>query len=106
MLLTFYDCIVNRYGPLVHHWTMRYEAKHRYFKQMASIMGNFTNICYSLSLRHQLYQCYVNLATDDLPEEKLEVGQSMYRSCLKYYLIIIYSWKYFLEFYFVICSSL
>uniref|UniRef100_A0A1X7UER4 Uncharacterized protein n=1 Tax=Amphimedon queenslandica TaxID=400682 RepID=A0A1X7UER4_AMPQE len=44
---------------------------------MASIMGNFTNICYSLSLRHQLYQCYLNLATEDLPEEKLEVGQSI-----------------------------
>ena len=68
------------------------------------LWGNFTNIRYSLSLRHQLYQCYVNLATDDLPEEKLEVGQSMYCSCLKYYLIIIYSWKYFLEFYFH-CNS-
>lgn len=53
---------------------MRYEAKHRYFKQMANIMGNFTNVCYSLSLRHQLHQCYLNLNKDNLSGEELESG--------------------------------
>lgn len=30
-----------RFGPLVRHWTMRFEAKHSYFKQLAQAMGNF-----------------------------------------------------------------
>ena len=72
VIIVFY-----RYGPLVHQWTMRYEGKHRYFKQLAATIGNFTNICYSLSLRHQLYQCYLNLNTNTLPGEDLELGPSM-----------------------------
>ena len=44
-------------GPMVRSWCMRYEAKHRYFKQLASILGNFTNVAYSLAVRHQRLQC-------------------------------------------------
>ena len=33
-----------RFGPLVRHWTRRFEAKHSYFKQLANSMGNFINI--------------------------------------------------------------
>ena len=51
----------NRFGPLVRHWTMRFEAKHSYFKQLAQSMGNFVNIVYSLAMRHQLYQSYLNM---------------------------------------------
>ena len=32
---------------------MRYEAKHHYFKPLAISMGNFNNLPYSLSKRHQ-----------------------------------------------------
>jgi hypothetical protein len=32
---------------------MRYEAKHRYFKQLAGVMGNFTNVAYTLVERYQ-----------------------------------------------------
>jgi len=46
---------------------MRYEAKHSYFKRLAQSMGNFVNAPYSLAVRHQLYQCYLNLNGDDLP---------------------------------------
>ena len=69
--------VLNRYGPLIDHWTMRFEAKHRYFKQLANVLGNFTNICYSLSLRHQLYQCYLSLNETTLPGEELEIGPGM-----------------------------
>lgn len=44
-------------GPMVRSWCMRYEAKHRYFKQLAGILGNFTNVAYSLAMRHQRLQC-------------------------------------------------
>ena len=42
---------------MVRSWCMRYEAKHRYFKQLAGILGNFTNVAYSLAARHQRLQC-------------------------------------------------
>ncbi len=44
-----------RYGPLVRHWTMRYEAKHAYFKSLAHTLGNFANLPLSLAIRHQCY---------------------------------------------------
>ena len=28
---------------------MRYEAKHRYFKRLATFMGNFTNVPYTMT---------------------------------------------------------
>jgi len=59
--------ILYRFGPLVRHWTMRYEAKHSYFKQLANSMGNFINIPYSLAMRHQLYHCYLHTDTHELP---------------------------------------
>ena len=42
---------------MVRSWCMRYEAKHRYFKQLAGILGNFTNVAFSLAVRHQRLQC-------------------------------------------------
>ena len=63
-----------RYGPLINHWTTRFEAKHKYFKHLANVMGNLTNICFSLTLRHQMHQCYLSLNTDSLPGEEVEIG--------------------------------
>ena len=34
--------IVCRYGTLIRHWTTCFEAKHKYFKHLANVMGNFT----------------------------------------------------------------
>lgn len=36
--------LMIQYGPLVRHWTMRYEVKHSYFKKLAQSMGNFINL--------------------------------------------------------------
>ena len=67
-----------RFGPLINHWTTRFEAKHKYFKHLAAIMGNFTNITYSLALRHQLQHCYLSLDKDELPGEQNEIGPGSY----------------------------
>lgn len=69
VITTVLRYVINfcRFGPLVYHWTMRFEAKHSYFKQLAHSMGNFVNVPYSLAVRHQLYQCYLNLNTEELP---------------------------------------
>lgn len=49
---------VNRFGPLVRSWCMRYEAKHHYFKRLAIVIGNFINVSFSLAKRHQEGVCY------------------------------------------------
>ena len=64
-----------RFGPLINYRTTRFEAKHKYFKHLANLMGDFTNICYALALRHQLRQCYLNLAPDY--SNKVEIGPGM-----------------------------
>ena len=48
---------------------MWFEAKHKYFKHVANVIGNF-NICYSLALCHQLHQCYLSIDLNVLPGEE------------------------------------
>lgn len=61
---------------------MRYEAKHSYFKQLAQSIGNFINLPYTLAMRHQQFQCYLNTNTTDIPgwNDNVEVG----KGCLCY----------------------
>ncbi|XP_028409272.1 uncharacterized protein LOC114531867 [Dendronephthya gigantea] len=49
---------IIRLGLLVRSWCMRYEAKHSYFKQLALIIRNFTNMPLTLAKRHQHLICY------------------------------------------------
>jgi len=60
-----------RFGPMVRSWCMRYEAKHRYFKQIAGILGNFTNMAFSLAVRHQQLQCLKLGSTGNFSSEFL-----------------------------------
>ena len=32
---------VSRIGPLVRLWTMRFEGRHKLFKKLSTVMGNF-----------------------------------------------------------------
>ena len=58
----FRTCVyITWYGPLVRLWKMRYKAKHSYFKSLSQAMGNFINLPYSLAMRHQFLQCYLNI---------------------------------------------
>ena len=52
---------------------MRYEAKNKYFKSLATRLGNFINLPYSLTMHHQQLQCYYNLNMEVVGHE-LEVG--------------------------------
>ena len=56
--LIHYPRIIREIGPLGAFWCMRYEAKHSYFKQLQRKIRNYINIPYTLSLRHQQWQCY------------------------------------------------
>ena len=71
LLITLDNFCIRRYGPLVRHWTMRYEAKHAYFKTLAQSMGNFINVPFSLAMRHQQLQCYNSCSQE---QDSLTVG--------------------------------
>lgn len=43
-------------GPIVHFWTMRFEAKHSYFKKLANI-ANYKNLGKYMATRHQKHFC-------------------------------------------------
>ena len=64
-----------RFGPLSRHWTMRYEARHSYFKRLSSNIGNFINLPWTLSMRHQLLQSYLlHSSKDSILRDELEIG--------------------------------
>ncbi|KAH9379724.1 hypothetical protein HPB48_009131 [Haemaphysalis longicornis] len=53
-----YPRIISQLGPLTQYWCMRFEAKHQYFKRLASRVMNFRNVCRTLADRHQLLQAF------------------------------------------------
>lgn len=55
---------VDRCGPLIRQWCMRYEAKHSFFKHLSNILRNFKNVAKTLAVRHQHYMCYQMLNSD------------------------------------------
>ena len=42
-------------------WAMRFEAKHRVFKQWARTT-NYKNLCWSLALKYQQHSAYISQA--------------------------------------------
>ena len=54
--LIHYPSIIQRFGPPRRYWTMRFESKHQYFKDLARKCKNFKNITYTLSTRCQNFQ--------------------------------------------------
>jgi hypothetical protein len=51
--LLHYPNLIEKFGPLKHFWTFRFESKHRYFKQLIKASHNFINITHTLLKRHQ-----------------------------------------------------
>lgn len=56
--LEHYPALIKAFGPLVGLWTMRFEAKHRFFKRVVRFSNNFKNVLLSLSTKHQLSMAY------------------------------------------------
>ena len=48
----------GRLDPMVRSWCMRYESKHTYFKQVAIALGNFINVPFTVTDRHQKLQSF------------------------------------------------
>ena len=59
---------------------MRYEAKHNFFKKLASNLGNFVDIAWTLASRHQQWKCYhwMNTSTIECDEPSIGPGIHMY----------------------------
>ena len=74
--------LLCRYGPLRQHWTMRYEAKHSYFKKLTQSIGNFINLPYTLALRHRKLQCYYRMDENDYKVDNVSIGPV--RTCINY----------------------
>jgi len=56
--LVHYPRMIASFGPLRHLWCMRFEAYHRYLKELASTIGNFRNISKTLADRNQMKTCF------------------------------------------------
>lgn len=67
-----YGSQVEQYGPLIHSWTMRHEAKLSFVKR-SSRRGNFKNILKTIVKHHQQWLCYQLKCEQTLlyPETKL-----------------------------------
>jgi hypothetical protein len=71
--LIHYPRMISKYGPLRHLWCMRFEAYHRYFKAIATSVGNFINISKTLAERNQMKKCYEQAGNTCL-EQPIEVS--------------------------------
>ena len=56
---------------------MRYEARHKYFKKIAQILGNFKNIEKTVAGRHQRYMCYKMTCTTHFLRSENEYSPGM-----------------------------
>lgn len=56
--LVHYARLIRLLGPLGFLWTMRFEAKHSWFKHLAKKIGNYINLPKTLAIRHQVSQCF------------------------------------------------
>lgn len=72
--LEHYPALIETFGPLVRLWTMRFEAKHKFFKRVVRFSSNFKNVLLSLSTKHQLMMAYnwqINMAKPALVISKV-----------------------------------
>lgn len=72
IFLEHYPALIKQYGPLVGVRTMRFEAKHSFFRQVAR-HNNFRNVLLTLSTRHQKMMSYHQQA--DVGKEALFVAK-------------------------------
>ena len=54
--IVHYPEVLAEFGPLVHIWTLRFEGKHNYFKELSRLTKKKKNVCKTLARRHELLQ--------------------------------------------------
>ena len=79
--MVHYPSQMMQFGPLIHTWTMRHEAKLSIIKH-ASHHGNFKNVSLTVAKRHQHLLCYhLNCGLSFLPRDA-EVSTTGYTNDL------------------------
>ena len=64
---------ICRFGPLSRLWCMRFEAKHKYFKQLCR-RSSYKNFYKTLSEKHQRHMAYVLKCEDHFARHQVEIG--------------------------------
>ncbi|XP_031328618.1 uncharacterized protein LOC116159711 isoform X1 [Photinus pyralis] len=72
-LMTHYPNLMHKIGPLIAVSSMRFESKHRQFKQTANSVSSRKNILYTLALKNQLRFCHRLLAKNGF-SDTIEFG--------------------------------
>lgn len=80
--LLHYPYLTLNFGPLRHLWTLRFEAKHSYFKNCVRHSQNFKNILFSLTNKHQQLQCLHELEENVYNDNPILKDATVYRSLL------------------------
>lgn len=52
--LIHYPKMIERLGPPVYYWCMRFEGKHNFFVDIINKIKNYKSLCMTLSKRHQI----------------------------------------------------
>lgn len=73
--LEHYPQLIRAFGPLVGHWTLRFEAKHSFFKQVIRYTNCFKNVPLSLATKHQLMMSY-HLNSSSYEKDGLEITKA------------------------------
>ena len=71
--LIHYPRIISSFGPPIRYWTMRFEAKHQYFKDLARKLKNFKNLPHTLATRCQTLQA-VSLSSSFFQLSEMHCG--------------------------------
>lgn len=63
--LIHYPSCIQKFGPLVDIWAIRFEAKHQYFKDISRKVHNWKRISHTLAMRHQFCQCFYFISGEE-----------------------------------------
>lgn len=69
-MLTHYPNVIEKTGPVIHNWMMRYESAHKEFTHRAHTTNNFINIAKTLAYSHQEKICLKNMSQNDFQFSK------------------------------------
>lgn len=69
-MLTHYPNVIEKTGPVLCNWMMRYESAHKEFTHRAHTTNNFINIAKTLAFSHQEKVCLKNNSQNDFHTSK------------------------------------
>lgn len=61
--ITHYPYLIRQFGPLIRFWTMRFESKHSFFKNIIRHTRNFKNVEKTCTERHQYLQSLISVSS-------------------------------------------